>query len=75
MRDIHRRLAKLEAAHTMGAAYRPTPEEVAFAHADLTKIMGAIATEMSAGDVRGVAARQLAELTAVSDQVAAERRP
>ena len=74
MRDIHRRLAKLEAAHPMGAAHRPTPEEADFAHAELTKVMDAIAVAKAAGDVHGIAAPQLAELIAASGQVAADRR-
>ena len=74
MRDMHRRLAKLEAAHPMGAAHRPTPEEAAFAHAELTKIMDAVCAEKAAGDVHGLAARQLAGLIAVPEQIASERR-
>jgi hypothetical protein len=74
MRDIQRRLAKLEAPRPVGAAHRSTSEEEAVAHAELTRIMDAICAEKAAGDVHGVAARRLAELIAVSDQIAAERR-
>ena len=74
MKDMHRRLARLEAAHPMGAARSPTAEGAAFAYVELTKIMDAIAAEKAAGDVHGVAARQIAELIAASDQVAAEPR-
>ena len=74
MKDIQRRLAKLEAVHPMGAAHSPTAEEAAFAHAELTKIMDAICAEKAAGDAHGIAARQIAELIAASEQIAAERR-
>ena len=74
MKDMHRRLAKLEAAHPMGAAHRPTPEEAAVAHAELTRALDAIGAEKAAGDAHGIAARQIAELIAVSEQIASERR-
>lgn len=65
MKGVERRLAKLETARSTGAARRASPEE-AFAHAELTKIMDGIAAEKAAGDVHGIAARQLAELNAMS---------
>lgn len=74
MTDLRRRLAKLESVHPAGGAHSPTAEEAAYAQAELGRIMGAIATEKAAGDVHGVAARQIAELTAVFEQIAAERR-
>ncbi len=45
MRDIQRRLAKLEAPRPVGAAHRSTSEEEAVAHAELTRIMDAICAE------------------------------
>ena len=53
---------------------QPTPEEAAYAHFDRTKLMAGIAAEKAAGDAHGIAARQLAELISVSEQIAAERR-
>lgn len=74
LKEIERRLLKLETAHPMGAARRPTPADAAFAHAELTKIINAIAAEKSAGDVHGNAARALAELIPMCERSAAGRR-
>ena len=74
MKDLLRRVAKMEAAHPTGAARRYTSEEAASAHAELTQVLDAIAAEKVAGDAHGIAARQIAALLAASEQIAAERR-
>ena len=64
MKDILRRIAQLESecAHR-GAG---TDAEVqAAAHATLTEFLNAVSAEKAAGDVRGIASRQIAGFLAV----------
>ena len=59
MKDILRRIARLESecAHRSAGA---DAEAQAAAHAKLTEFLHAICAEKAAGDVRGVASRQIA---------------
>ena len=59
MKDILRRIARLESecAHRGAGA---DAEAQAAAHAKLTEFLHAICAEKAAGDVRGVASRQIA---------------
>ena len=59
MKDILRRIARLESecAHRGAGA---DAEAQAAAHAELTEFLHAICAEKAAGDVRGVASRQIA---------------
>ena len=67
MKDILRRIARLESGQAhggAGAVHGLTPEEhaeaEAAAHAKITEFFNAVSAEKAAGDVRGVAARQIA---------------
>ena len=67
MRDMVRRIARLESECAHGGAGAEdglTPEEhaeaQAAAHATLTEFLHAVSAEKAAGDVRGVASRQIA---------------
>ena len=67
MRDILRRIARLERERAHGGAgaeHGLTPEEhaeaQAAAHAKITEFLHAVCAEKAAGDVRGAASRQIA---------------
>ena len=71
MRDILRRIMRLERERAHGGAgaeHGLAPEEhaeaQAAAHAKLTELLHAICAEKAAGDVRGVASRQIAGVLA-----------
>ena len=67
MKDILRRIVRLESGQAhggAGAVHGLTPEEhaeaQAAAHAKITEFINAVSAEKAAGDVRGVAGRQIA---------------
>lgn len=67
MKDILRRIVRLESGQAhggAGAVHGLTPEEhaeaQAAAHAKITEFFNAVRAEKAAGDVRGVAGRQIA---------------
>ncbi len=66
MKDILRRILRLESGQAhggAGAVHGLTPEEHAeaqAAHAKITEFINAVRAEKAAGDVRGVAGRQIA---------------
>ena len=69
MKNIHRRLEKLEAA----SAHRSDAvdaEAQALAHAQLSEFFDALAGEKAGGDVHGIAARNIAEVLAALERQA-----
>ena len=63
MKDMVRRIARLESecAHRGASA---DAEAQAAAHAELTEFLNAVSAEKAAGDVQGIASRQVAEVLA-----------
>ena len=64
MKDILRRIARLESERAHGGVGAEHAEAQAAAHAQLTEFIHAVCAEKAAGDVRGVASRQIAGVLA-----------
>lgn len=76
-KEMHRRLARLESERADGGAgveHGLTPEEYAeiqtAAHAKITEFLNTVSAEKAAGDVHGIADRQIARALAALERQA-----